>query len=89
MPEQVMARTGDRLFLVTPQQDAEIQELRDQGLPYEAEAILLAVAEKLALFTALMRPPDEGSQLIGRGCDLAAGECYKAALEMAREVVGE
>ena len=89
MPEQVMARTGDRLFLLTPQQDAEIHGLHEQGLPYEAGAILAAVAEKLALFTALMRPPDEGSQLIGRGCDYAARECYKAALEMAREVVGE
>ncbi len=89
MPEQVMNRTGDRLFLLTPQQDAEIHGLHEQGLPYEAEAILAAVAEKLSMFATLEVPQDELNRMVARSCNLGAEECYKSALAMAREVVGE
>lgn len=89
MPSQVMARILGGRYLLFPAQVVEIADLREQGLPDEAAAILTAVAEKSAMFETLDVPQDKLNQMVSRSCILGAKECYRAALEMAREVVGE
>lgn len=89
MPDQVMTRSVGRLFLLNPKEEAEILYLRRMGLAEESALILAAVAEKLSMFATLEVPDDELNQMVSRSCILGAKECYKSALEMAREVVGE
>lgn len=86
MPDQTVRIVG-RYFLLHPEQKAEIDDLREQGLPDEAAAILTVVAEKLSIFEAI--DLGDGDPLFLNGGRYGAGDCYKAALEMARELVGE
>jgi len=89
MPSQVMTRILGGRYLLFPDQVVEIADLREKGLPDEAAAILTAVAEKLSMFATLEVPQDELNRMVARSCNLGAEECYKSALAMAREVVGE
>lgn len=90
MAEQLTRIVG-RYFFLHPEHKSAIDELREKGLPDEAAAILTVVAERMAnfAFASSTVAEDDESRIILKAYNYAASECYKVALDMAREVMGE
>lgn len=74
------------LFIVSEEQAAEIEAI--EGLPEEAVAILLALAEKLYIFQgAAKRLAGQEAYVIAKAYRHAADESFRAALAAARGAV--
>jgi uncharacterized protein YpmB len=74
------------LLIVSEERAAEIEAI--EGLPEEAVAILLALAEKLCIFEAAAKSlAGQEAYVIAKAYRHAADESYRAALIVAREAV--